>query len=121
MHAQLMEEVDHATNFDWTVAGSMLGQETQWLLTEEQRQLLYESGSQVVNNNKRRAEDAFETTTTAVPPGWSRRNVVSSRVLWARVRLLEQQETKLPQIRGTTDPLRVTFDDYKNKPNSLFQ
>jgi hypothetical protein len=86
-YSELMELVDHAANFDWTVAGSVLGDTTQWTLTDEQRKLIYDSKSTV-----NAGAQASEPVASAFPlEGWSQRNVISSRVAWARLRLGRKQ------------------------------
>jgi len=138
LHHQLMEQVDNATNFDWTVAGSILGQETQWLLTEEQHKLIYDSKATVVSGSSNAATEA--ALDGAPPPplvgqafplvGWSRRNVISTRVAWARTRLREQQQASstesaalgggaLPVIRGAAENLKITVEPPDVPPGNM--
>jgi hypothetical protein len=80
---ELMEQVDHSANFDWTVAGSILGDETRWTITEEQRKLIYDSRTTV---NAASVQDEASDTLSFPIPGWSQRNVISSRLTWSRLR-----------------------------------
>jgi hypothetical protein len=81
---ELMEHVDHAFAFDWTVAGSLLGESTYATLNEEQQHLVYDS---LLSTNAADKGLPIESEGVSFPlEGWSRRNVVSSRVAWARLR-----------------------------------
>ena len=85
---ELMEMVDHAVDYDWTTSGMLLGSKTHLQLTEEQRNLLY-------------SEAPESHPLSAEPPlkGWGKRNVVTARVAWARVRLRKQtQKPKAPVV-----------------------
>lgn len=85
---ELMEHVDHAANFDWTVAGSILGDLTKYTLTDEQRKLVYDSKTTVYTA----VAQAPGQDVSAFPlEGWSQRNVISSRVAWSRLRLGRNQ------------------------------
>lgn len=106
-----MEQVDNALKFDWTVAGRILGPKTAYMLSDEQKQLLYDCKPKV--------------TVTRVPtfptPGWSKRNVLSSRVAWARVRLREHKAEKsdiAPGVQGlpATEKSRVIMDAAATEP-----
>lgn len=95
----LMEAVDHAVHLDWTNAGLLLADKSQMsLLQKEQQNLLYASSGeklaagtvmpqstnqQTVEGEGSSASDSFGLR------GWGRRNLVSSRVAWARIRLRE--------------------------------
>jgi hypothetical protein len=88
---KLMELVDHAFGFDWTVTGSLLGDSTHATLTEEQRRLLYDS-----KNHGGVVDKIFETEGVCFPlEGWSHRNIVSSRVAWSRLRLGKKQNASV--------------------------
>lgn len=77
-YQELMEMVDHAVNLgDWTSTGYILGQQTQWQLSEEQRHLLYRDSGMAVTNVDVQAFPRL---------GWGERNVVSARTAWAAVR-----------------------------------
>ena len=79
---ELMEHVDNAFGFDWTVAGSLLGESMYSTLDEEQKRLLFDSRVSALDSEKSHPEGiSFPLE------GWSQRNVISSRVAWARLRL----------------------------------
>jgi hypothetical protein len=80
---ELMEHVDHAFNFDWTVAGSILGESMYTTLDEEQKRLVLDAKGVSAAD---RAESLPEGIAFPLE-GWSQRNVISSRVAWARLRL----------------------------------
>jgi hypothetical protein len=114
---ELMEQVDHAANFDWTVAGSILGDETRWTISEEQRRLIYDSRTTV---NATSAQDEVSDTPSFPIPGWSQRNVISSRLAWSRLRRGRKQleEISNPVVGGGLLSLNsvpgqnsVTMDD----------
>jgi hypothetical protein len=84
---ELMEMVDHAVTFDWTTAGLMMGQELHAQLSEEQNNVLYSR-----DNNNFIQIDAPVGQAFPVR-GWGRRNVVSARAVWAKVRLPEMAES----------------------------
>lgn len=79
---ELMEHVDHAFGFDWTVAGSILGESMYATLDEEQRRLVFDSKGSPTDKN-----DSLAEGISFPLEGWSQRNVISSRVAWARLRL----------------------------------
>jgi len=79
--------VDHAVDFDWTESGLMMGQKQHAQLDKEQKKLLYSDLLQ----QKEEAEVPTSTTPYFASPGWGRRNVVSARTAWARIRLGEDQ------------------------------
>lgn len=82
-YSELMEHVDHAANFDWTVAGSVFGDATQWMITDEQKKLVYDSKTTVIAAALAPKRDA-----SSFPlEGWSERNVISCRIAWSRLRL----------------------------------
>ena len=104
-----MEMVDHAVRYDWQSAALLLGRDhrSEVNLAEEQRGLLYGEGENKDRNLGRlvRVQGRSETALGAIPPdlpgqppsvlsltlqGWGKRNVLSSRAAWARVRLLEK-------------------------------
>jgi len=87
---ELMDMVENAATYDWTTAASLLGKQHLSVvnLSVEQKKLLY-------GEEKDKAEDAMPQDKTMVEPlshvqrGWDRRNVLSARAAWARVRLNE--------------------------------
>jgi hypothetical protein len=88
---ELMGLVDHAFDFDWTVTGSLFGESTHATLTEEQRQLLYNSKVRggLIDTN-------VESEGVCFPlEGWSQRNIISSRVAWSRLRLGTKQSSSV--------------------------
>jgi hypothetical protein len=93
---ELMEHVDHAFGFDWTVAGSILGESMYATLDEEQRRLVFDSiGSAASDRN----ESVSEGISFPLE-GWSERNVISSRVAWARLRLESNKVTSSGSTRA---------------------
>jgi hypothetical protein len=96
-YSEFMEMVDHAVNYDWTTAGMLLGQKTHAQLSEEQRNLLYNEQSAVTR--QQRQQQALEPSFPLA--GWGERNIISPRVAWARIRLLEQRmEQASPPVTG---------------------
>jgi hypothetical protein len=90
-YAELMQLVDHATVVDWTTAGLVLGSEAKLELGSEQAQLLYKPPAAL----EPPVPPTADLSETGFPiPGWSRRNLVSSRIAWARVRLPEQRRIR---------------------------
>ena len=78
-YSELMSLIEHAVDYDWTSAGLLLGSDD-LQLSAEQRNLLY-------------GETTPEVTpkpTIGARPGWDKRNVLSARGAWARIRLQEQ-------------------------------
>jgi hypothetical protein len=95
-YSEFMEMVDNTVDFDWTAAGLLLGQNQHSHLTEEQRKLLY--------NSSEDPQVADVDSGLGFPmAGWSKRNVISSRVAWARVRLRELRV--MEQEAATPNPL----------------
>ena len=126
----LMEMVDHAVDFDFTTAGLLLSggsasssasatkqQEKQFSLSEEQRNLLYGLGgsssstkiqtpqSPGASQTMQAASDATSATGSTALTGWGKRNILSPRAAWARVRLREhhkalkeQQQNRAPVV-----------------------
>lgn len=95
---ELMELVDHAYGFDWSVTGSVLGESTHTAMTEEQMRLLYES-----KKFAGIADKDFIAEGVCFPvQGWSKRNVISSRVAWSRLRAERKQNTSGPT---STNPM----------------
>ena len=112
----LMEMVDHSIDFDFTMAGLLLSggsgsssssstkqQEKEFSLSEEQKNLLYglDSASKVpkakptsspTSSPTKKASDVSSDVADTPLKGWGKRNIVSHRVAWARVRLKEQQK-----------------------------
>ncbi|CAB9529310.1 expressed unknown protein [Seminavis robusta] len=99
-YSQLMEQVEHSVDFDWTAAGLIMGSNLQKLqLQEEQKNLLY--GSTATYNSASAKQQQTPTSSNAarggeegkIPfalRGWGKRNVVSPRVAWCRARRREQ-------------------------------
>ena len=115
-YSELMELVDHAVDYNWTTAALLLGKEAKAdiNLNDEQKKLLY--GEKAIPP-KQGLQAAQIASGSAIPPymkGWSKRNVLSSRAAWARVRLTEQKlareaalanSKKAPVVAGLTLPL----------------
>lgn len=79
-----MEMVDHAIDYDWTTSGMLLGN-ADLELSEEQRKLVY-------NTPPPPTAPTSPTRLSTAAAGWGKRNVVSARAGWARVRLRELRE-----------------------------
>ena len=101
-YSEYMNLVDHAMNLeDWTSSSLILGQQAAATLAQEQKQLLYSD-----NRSKPFAPLDESNSKAFFPrPGWSRRNVFSTRSAWAKVRLRErayakQQGGNLPVVAG---------------------
>lgn len=123
---ELMELVDHAADFDWTVAGSFLGEETQWLISEEQKKLVYDSKT-TVNAAAFAADPVLDDVPAFPVQGWSERNLISTRVAWARVRLGKKTMTAktnpvvangLLSLQPSLGPNSVTMEDIPEPPGS---
>jgi hypothetical protein len=81
-YKDFMEMVDHAIDYDWTTSGMLLGN-ADFELSEEQRKLVYDTPPPP------KASTSPTRLSTAAAE-WGKRNVVSARAGWARVRLREQ-------------------------------
>ena len=96
--SELMEQVDHAFSCDWSATGSLLGQSIRSAMTEEQMRLLYDSKKFADEHNK-----DFGPEGICFPvQGWSKRNIISSRVAWSRLRAERKQNTS---VLPSTNPL----------------
>jgi len=88
---ELMEEVDHVVDYDWKSAAILLSKEylNDINLDQEQNTILY-------GTNKPPTHTVPPILTDAQPRsrGWSKHNVVSSRVAWARVRQVESADRR---------------------------
>lgn len=104
-YAEFMEMVDHATDFDWTSVGLMMGQRLHAQLSDEQKNLLYSENMVPTSAARSPLAATSPTATTHHWAGWSQRNVISARVAWARIRLPEQQ--RQANGSGTSKPLSV--------------
>ena len=84
---QLMEHVDHAYNYDWSTTGSILGESIHTAMSEEQMRLLFES-----KKFAGLADKDLNAEGIGFPvQGWSKRNIISSRVAWSRLRAGKRQ------------------------------
>ena len=100
--------LDHAIDYDWSSAGLLLGSKNDIQLSEEQKNLLY--GPETV---------AGATGAGAKPPivaeeeqpgtsgeeaslfkGWGKRNLLSERAAWVRVRHRENRPQRSNQVVG---------------------
>jgi hypothetical protein len=107
-YSDLMQTVDHAVDYDWTSAALLLGKEarTDVSLSSEQKRLLYGNSMAPPRQGVEAAQSA--SPTSGIPTymqDWGKRNVLSSRGAWARVRLREQRNqlargAKQPPIVG---------------------
>mmetsp|Transcript_13661 Transcript_13661/g.20649 ORF Transcript_13661/g.20649 Transcript_13661/m.20649 type:complete len:311 (+) Transcript_13661:2-934(+) len=82
---ELTEMIDHAVDYDWTSARMLLGKEysIDINLDEEQRQLLY--GPEATPRIHHEDMPSF---------GWGKKNVLSVRCAWSKIRLPEQQQMR---------------------------
>ena len=135
-YSELMNMLDHATEFDATSAILISGRGASagvLNLEEEQKELLYGtngkknetakglygSGTPVVPTSTTSASGdtagIIEGSESKLPPhlkGWSDRNLVSSRTAWAKLRLMEREEAKRQEIHlPTRDPIRSEEGD----------
>jgi hypothetical protein len=86
-----MNMVDHAINFpDWTSTALILGQKTHAALSDEQHQLLYSNNASETPQTSSTSAIVPERSNSFPRPGWSRRNLISARTVWAKVRLREK-------------------------------
>jgi hypothetical protein len=90
-----MEQIAHAVDYDWTTAGTIIGDQTFLTLSEEQKKLMEDSRPMIASPT---GPSALPDETAEGFPiaGWSERNIVSSRVAWARLRLGRKQSISLP-------------------------
>jgi hypothetical protein len=110
-YEMFMESIDHAIEYDWTSIGQLLGNKNELNISEEERILLYGDPTLSVVNEKKTPTPNEDTemegsddpsldkqgskdkaTSETLPrPSWGRKNVVSVRAAWARVRLKEKR------------------------------
>ena len=95
---ELMELVDHAYSFDWNTAGSLLGESIRTAMTEEQMRLLYESKKFADVPSEYAGSDGIGFPVQ----GWSKRNIISSRVAWSRLRAEKKQNSS---VSASANPL----------------
>ena len=94
-YSELMQLVDHAVDYDWTSAALLLGRDTKAdvNLNGEQKRLLYGNNLAPPGPGVVAAQSVLPSSDLpASMRGWGKRNVLSSRGAWARVRLREQRE-----------------------------
>ena len=98
--AEFMDSLDHMVDYDWTTKALLLGSKIDIDLEEEQRNLVYGEGAL-----------APRPTYAPASRGWSQRNVVTSRIAWARIRLPAQKEERraiaagnIPLVQGMSLP-----------------
>lgn len=89
-----MEQVAHAVDYDWTTAGAIISDQTFLTMSEEQKRLMEDSRPMIATSSGPSAlpDEIAEGFPIA---GWSERNIVSSRVAWARLRLGRKQPMSL--------------------------
>jgi hypothetical protein len=126
-YEEYMNMVDHAVNFsDWTSTALILGQKTHALMSEEQHQLLYSSiETPRMSSTKQSAAIVPERSANSFPrPGWSRRNLISARTVWAKVRLREKnvmaKEGLAPPVVGAGG-LFLTLPTARSPSSSVSQ
>mmetsp|Transcript_15379 Transcript_15379/g.35203 ORF Transcript_15379/g.35203 Transcript_15379/m.35203 type:complete len:882 (+) Transcript_15379:57-2702(+) len=97
-YSYYMKFVDHAANLDdWAATGLLLGHKSSLSLSEEQKHLLYGDGvTKGPDGKKKPAPLPPNITAEAFPrPGWGKKNALSSRSVWAKVRLREREKLKV--------------------------
>mmetsp|Transcript_21344 Transcript_21344/g.30516 ORF Transcript_21344/g.30516 Transcript_21344/m.30516 type:complete len:313 (+) Transcript_21344:642-1580(+) len=105
-----MEEVDHAVSYDMTTAMNLLSKEnlSDVDLQEEQKQLLYgQRKSSMPPIVSPLSSSDFSASTTA-SSSWSTRNIISSRIAWALIRLPELETSKRANSVSPTVPTTDT-------------
>jgi len=119
-YEELMEQLDHASLFDWNAAITLVPKE---ILMEEQKTLLY--GQKLVpdwSKMKNVVDPATVESTNKIPfgyktpassvshtmnhwqkrcKGWGRENIVSPATAWASLRLLEEEENQRVETEQT--------------------
>ena len=97
-YTEFMEMLDHAIDYDWESAGLLLGSKTDIQLSEEQRKLLY--GTETPAQPKPKPEPKENEEADSLLKGWGKRNLLSERAAWARVRLREHRAQRSNQVVG---------------------
>lgn len=87
---EYMELVDHAVNYDWTVAGLLMGKEQVTTLSVEQLALFDETRRSVPASYASTIAPLVTSSPSFPIHGWGRRNVLSARSSWALLRLREE-------------------------------
>lgn len=113
-----MEMLDHVVDYDVSSCALILGKESKRRgdvnITEEQRKLLYSDfgitkvgprkglyGSMVPTERKSPTsvtEDSLQSILPSYLKGWGTRNIISSRIAWAKLRLIEEDEDNLSRV-----------------------
>ncbi len=112
---ELMELIDHAVDYSWPSIGQLLGSKADLTLTDEAQQLLYgdsppphasstsskkkaggatslartTSGGQLPTSGEDPSDDSDQLVGSNIRKGWGRKNILSARATWARIRLKE--------------------------------
>jgi len=112
---EFMEMVDHAVDYNWKNAGLLLSKEfvKEVSLDEEQKKLLY-GGRKSPEKSPHAVPPSLQTARTSPSlalRGWSRKNLITSRVAWAKIRLPEEEKRNKPATsswyndeKAETDP-----------------
>lgn len=119
---EMMQDLDHAVDYDWTSAALLLGKEARAdvSLDTEQKFLLYGSSLSAPRPGVQAAQSAAPSSELpASMRGWGKKNVLSSRAAWARVRLREQREQmarsskhkQAPEVGGLRLPSAQSTDE----------
>ena len=110
--AEFMVSLDHMVDYDWTTTALLLGSKDEPNLQEEQRKLVYGEGIL-----------APKPTYAPASRGWSQRNVVTSRMAWARIRLPAQKEERraiaagnVPLVHGISLPSKLNTQPQQQQP-----
>jgi hypothetical protein len=114
-YQELMELIDHAVDYSWPSIGQLLGSKADLNLTDEAQQLLYgdspppyvsstlskkkaggaaslartTSGGQLPTSGEDPSDDSDQLVASGIRKGWGRKNILSVRSAWARIRLAE--------------------------------
>jgi hypothetical protein len=103
-----MDFVDHAVDYNWSSAALLLGNDAKAdvNLNDEQTKLLYGPKALLPRQEMMAAKSTSPTfQLPASMRGWGKRNVLSARGAWARVRLREQREQKSEASAGSQVPV----------------
>jgi Cobalamin biosynthesis protein CobN and related Mg-chelatases len=129
---EALEMLDHVVDYDVRSCALILGKESKRRgdvnITEEQKKLLYHDfgitkigprkglyGGVIPSERaspKSVIDDSTQSTLPIYLKGWGTRNVVSSRIAWAKLRLLEEEEENLgnislPTLEKREDPSKI--------------
>lgn len=130
-YQELMEMIENAVDYNWPSIGQLLGSKADLNLTEEGRRLLYgdspppyvssvsltkkkssaaatlartaSGGQQLATEEQLSGEEEKEQLAPGMRKGWGRKNILTARAAWARIRL-NRERTKVATLSATTAP-----------------